>query len=78
MSAITIARRYHQEIVAAAPASSGTPAASATTITTDKVEMYTLTQSIAISSTNMNKVPGVSRTVISLIYGGHENQSETP
>jgi hypothetical protein len=78
LSAIITSRRYHQEIVPAPVASSGAPAAPATIITTDKVETYTLTQSIAISSADMNKVPWVSRAVTSLIKEGVEIDSGAP
>ena len=77
-SAITTARRFHQEILPAAPTSPGVPAGPPTVVTTDKVEMYTLTQSIAISSTNMNKVPVVARAITSLIKEGVEIDSEAP
>lgn len=78
LSAISTVRRFHQEIVPAAPASAGSPAPPATVITTDKVESYTLTQSISINSTDMNKVPWVSRTVTSLIKEGVEIDSGPP
>ncbi len=78
LSAISTSRRYHQEIVPAAPAAPGGPAGPATVITTDKVESYTLTQSVSISSTDMIKVPEVSRTVTSLIKEGIEIDSDAP
>jgi hypothetical protein len=78
LSAITTARRYHQEVVPAPPAGPGAPAALPTLITTDKVESYTLTQSVSISSTDMTKVPEVSRAVTSLIKEGVEIDSGAP
>jgi len=78
LSAISTSRRYHQDIVFAPAASSGAAAAPSTIVTTDKVEMYTLTQSIAISSTEMKKVPEVSRSVTSLIKEGVEIDSGAP
>jgi hypothetical protein len=78
LSAISTTRRYHQEVVPAAPVSSGAPAAPATIITTDTVESYTLSQSVAISSTDMDKVPAVSRAVTSLIKEGVEIDSGAP
>ena len=78
LSAITTSRRYRQEVVPAPPASPGAPAAPPTIITTDKVESYTLTQSISISSTDMKKVPEVSRAVTSLIKEGVEIDSGAP
>lgn len=78
LSAISTDRRYHQEVVHAPPASNGAPAAPATIMTTDQVEMYTLTQSIAISSPEVMKVPMVSRSVTSLIKEGVEIDSGAP
>lgn len=78
MSAIATTRRFHQEIVPATPATATTPASPANVITTDRVETYTLTQSIAINSTDMTKVPWVSRAVTSLIKDGVEIDSGSP
>jgi hypothetical protein len=44
-------------------------------ITTDQVEMYTLAQTISISSSEVVKVPEVSRTITSLIKDGVEIDS---
>jgi uncharacterized protein len=76
MSSIATVRRFHQEVVPGSVASPGSPAP--TIITTDKVESYTLTQSISINSTDMDKVPWVSRAVTSLIKEGVEIDSGTP
>ena len=78
LSAITTTRRLHQEIVPGAAASPGSPAPAPTVITTDKVEMFTLTQTISISSTDMKTVPTVSRGVTSLIKEGVEVDSNSP
>jgi hypothetical protein len=78
LSAITTTRRYHQEIIPAAPAAPGASAAPATVITTDRIESYTLTQSVSISSTDMQRVPEVSRAVTSLIKEGVEIDSGAP
>ena len=78
LSAIVTTRRFHQEIVPATPATATTPASPANVITTDKVETYTLTQSIAINSADMTKVPWVSRAVTSLIKEGVEIDSGPP
>ncbi len=72
LSAITTSRRFHQDVVAAPQA------AAPTVITTDKVEMYTLTQSVNISSTDMKRVADVSRNVTSLIKDGVEIDSGAP
>ncbi len=73
VSAISTARRFKQKVIAAATGT--TPA---TVVTTEEVEMYTLTQTISISSSEMTKVPAVSRTVTSLIKNGVEIDSEAP
>jgi uncharacterized protein len=78
LSAITTARRYQQQIVPAVPAGSTTPAAPATIITTDKVEMYTLSQCATVNSTNMTRVEEASRGVTSLIKEGVEIDSGVP
>jgi len=78
LSSIATARRYHQEIVSAPAATPGAPAAAPTVITTDTVDMYTLTQSIAVSSSDMKKVPWAARAVTSLIKEGVEIDSEEP
>ena len=78
VSSINTARRYHQEIIPATAASAGAPASPPIVITTDKVEMYTLSQTIAISSTNMAKVGGVSRAITSLIKDAVEIDSAVP
>lgn len=78
LSAITTTRRHHQDIIHTAPTSPGAPAPAPTIITTDKVDMYTLTQSISISSTDMKNVPMVSRGVTSLIKEGVEIDSGSP
>lgn len=78
LSAISTARRYRQEIIHAAPASPGANPPAPTIITTDKVEMFTLTQTISISSTDMKKVPLVARGVTSLIKEGVEIDSGSP
>lgn len=78
LSAITTTRRFHQEIVPGTPATAGSPATPPTVITTDKVETYTLAQSISIHSADMEKVPWISRAVTSLIKEGVEIDSEAP
>lgn len=77
-SAIGTSRRFKQEILAAPPAAPSGQPPPPTIITTEKVEMYTLTQTISISSADMVKVPAVSRSVTSLIKEGVEIDSESP
>jgi hypothetical protein len=76
-SAITTTRRFHQDII---PGGTSSPGVSAppTIVTTDKVESYTLSQSIAINSADMVKVPWVSRAITSLIKNGVEIDSGAP
>jgi hypothetical protein len=77
-SSISISRRYHQEAVFAPPSTNGIAAAGPTFVTTDAVDMFTLTQSISISSQDMVHVPEVSRSVTSLIKDGVEIDSGAP
>lgn len=81
-SAINTARRYHQEAIAAAPAKTPSPfegpAATPILITTEQVEMYTLTQVVSVGSGDVNRVPTVSRSITSLIKDGVEIDSEEP
>lgn len=78
LSAITTSRRYHQEVVRAAGQNDGEAKDKPVVITTDKIESYTLSQSIAISSADMQKVPAVARAVTDLIKEGIEIDSEQP
>lgn len=47
-------------------------------VTTDQVQDYLLTQTITITSTDMQRVPAVSRSVTSLIKDGVEIDSGSP
>lgn len=73
LSSISTTRHYKQEVIAQA-----TSSAPPTIIATDKVEAYTLTQTISITSTDMERVPEISRTVTSLIKDGVQIDSEAP
>ena len=77
-ASITTVRHYKKEVVKASAGSSGGPSESPAVITTDKVDSYTLTQIISISSTNMDQVPVISRNVTSLIKDGVQIDSEAP
>jgi uncharacterized protein len=77
LSAINTLRRFHQDIIPASASNSG-GSSHPTVITTDKVESYTLSQSISVSSTDMEKVPWASRAVTSLLKDGVEIDSGTP
>jgi uncharacterized protein len=74
IASITTTRHYKKELVKAQAGSAESPAV----INTDKVDSYTLTQVISISSTNMEKVPAVARNVTSLIKDGVQIDSESP
>ena len=78
LSAITTTRRYHQEVVNATGQGEGDAPAKPVVITTDKIDSYTLTQSISIGSADMGKVPAVARAVTDLIKDGIEIDSEQP
>ncbi|MEK7415905.1 MAG: SIMPL domain-containing protein [Planctomycetota bacterium] len=77
LSAISTSRRYHQDIIFSPPAATGGHTGPPIIRPTDVVEMYTLTQSISISSADVVKVPVVSRNVTSLIKDGVEIDSGT-
>lgn len=74
-ASIATIRHYKREVLKARPEA---PESSSAVVTTDKIESYTLTQAISISSTNMEKVPVISRNVTSLIKDGVQIDSEPP
>ena len=78
LSSISTERHSKKEVVKGVKDASGESPDSQATITTDKVNGYTLTQVISISATNMDKVPVVSRNVTSLIKEGVQIDSEAP
>jgi uncharacterized protein len=73
-ASITTMRHYKKEVVKAQEGSAEAPAV----ITTDKVDNYTLTQIVSITSTNMEKVLAISRNVTSLIKDGVQIDSDAP
>ena len=73
-ASITTTRHYKKEVVKASAGSSESSAV----VATDKVESYTLTQVISITSTNMEKVPAIARNVTSLIQEGVQIDSDAP
>ncbi len=73
-ASITTTRHYKKEVVKAPAGAAESPAV----ITTDKVDNYTLTQIISITSTNMDKVPAIARNVTSLIKDGVQIDSDAP
>lgn len=79
LSSITTTRHFKKDVVymAAEGAPEGAPR-TPTVVTTDKVESYTLAQTVSVSSTNMEKVPALSRNVTSLIKDGVQIDSEAP
>lgn len=74
MSAITTNRRFHIDIIYPPEGNESEPIR----IETEKVEMYTLLQTISISSSDVIKVPIISRNITSLIKDGVEIDSEAP
>ncbi len=78
LSSITTTRHYKKQVVNAPTGAAGGSPGPPTVITTDKVESYTLTQSISIETTNMDKVPAISRNVTSLLKDGVQVDSEAP
>lgn len=80
-SAITTERRFEQKAILP-PATAGNEAKGEESahgrpilITTEKVEMYTLSQNVAIESTDIQRVPDVARSVTELIRDGVEIDS---
>ncbi len=80
-SAITTNKIFQREVVrtnASGDSSSGTGAAVATIMQTNKIEMYVLTQNIYIESRDMEKVPAISRSATTLIKDDVEIESNSP
>lgn len=80
LSAITTNRRFHQEVLPGTGRTGANPQeqTAPVIVTTDKVDMYTLSQAISISSGDMQRVPEVARSVTSLIKDGVEVNSSDP
>ena len=77
-ASITTRRNYKKEVIKTKSDPSGEAPESPSLITNEKLDSYTLTQIISISSTNMDKVPAISRNVTSLIKDGVQIDSEPP
>jgi uncharacterized protein len=77
-ASITTRRNYKKEVIKTKTDPSGEAPESPSLITNEKLDSYTLTQIISISSTNMDKVPAISRNVTSLIKDGVQIDSEPP
>jgi hypothetical protein len=77
-SSITTERHYKKEVIKAPSGQTGGSAESPAVVTTDKVDGYTLTQVISITSADMEKVPVISRNVTSLIKEDVQIDSEAP
>jgi len=75
LSAVNTSRRYRQEILEGTGGDRNNPP---TIVTTEQVEMYTLTQYIYVDSDDMQRVPEVARSVTSLIKEGVEVDSYSP
>jgi hypothetical protein len=76
LSAITTVRHFHKEVVHAnAEDEENGNERKGTVITTDKVDSYTLQQSVSVNSTDMAKVPEAARAVTELIKDGVEIDS---
>jgi len=74
LSSITTTRIYKRAVLNPPAGSTASP----TVVTTDKVDIYNLSQTISISSSNMKTVPEVARSVTSLIKDGVQIDSEQP
>jgi uncharacterized protein len=78
-SAISTSKVYQREVLPAAPKAgdSATPP-QPVVVPTNKVEDYVLTQTVDVESSDMEKVPALSRSVTSLIQNGVEIDSGSP
>lgn len=75
-SAISTTRRFAQKFISPSTQSSDDEkAAKPVLVTTDHVEMYTLTQGISVESRNVTRVPEVARSITELIKDGVEIDS---
>ncbi len=76
-SSISTNKVYEKEAIQP-PAVAGQPAPSPQIVTTNRVALYELTQSVFIETKDMKIVPEVSRSVTSLIKDGVEIDSGSP
>jgi hypothetical protein len=74
LSAIRTEKVFVREVIPATPGSGAQPQI----IQTNKVEQYVLTQVVWIESSDMKKVPEVSRSITNLIKDGVEIDSSAP
>jgi len=74
-TAIDTSRRYRREVLEGTGGDRNNPP---TIVTTDQVEMYTLTQYIYVESDDIHRVSEASRSVTSLIQEGIEVDSYNP
>jgi uncharacterized protein len=80
-SAISTTKVFQREVIPTPSSGSGNSSGNPpepTIVQTPKVEDYILTQSIDIESSDMDKVPVLSRSITSLIKDGIEIESDSP
>jgi uncharacterized protein len=78
-SAISTEKIFQREVIPTPPKGDGSDAKGApTVVATAKVEMYVLRQGVSVESREMEKVPGISRSITSLIKDGVEIESGSP
>ncbi len=84
-SSISTQKIFHKDVTtggtqAGTPPVIGTSGAAVqpVVVETSKIDMYVLTQSVTLESTDMQRVPEVSRSVTSLIKDGVEIDSDSP
>ncbi|MCL2646742.1 MAG: SIMPL domain-containing protein [Phycisphaerales bacterium] len=81
-SSVRTRKIMQKEVVPAVAPAGGIPAGAPLpvpqTVETNKVEMFALSQNITIESHSMDKVPGISRNITSLIKDGIEIESGSP
>lgn len=77
-SSISTNKIYKKEVVPGQVSGEGKVSQGSTIVQTNKVEFYVLTQTVTIESRNMEKVPGLSRSITSLIKDDVEIESASP
>jgi len=77
-SSVNTAKVYHKEVSTGEEGKATDGRVQPVVVETSKIEMYVLTQTVTIESTDMEKVPEVSRSVTSLIKEDVEIDSGSP
>jgi len=76
--AINTGRRFEQKFISPPTQPSGDHPVQPVLVTTDHVEMYTLTQAVSVESHDVVRVPEIARSITELIKDGVEIDSGNP